>query len=84
LASAGFFGTLAYSSPEQCWDLLGRIVQELDALKLQLAEAKSRLLASREGVPFAAFYSFPGGGPACSRRRSADTACGDAGRGWPR
>jgi hypothetical protein len=42
------------------WDLRARIVSELDALRLELSEPKSRLLATREGVPFCGFRFLPG------------------------
>jgi hypothetical protein len=37
------------------WDLRAAIVEQLASLRLRLAEPKSRLLATREGVPFCGF-----------------------------
>ena len=48
---------------ERLWALRERIVAELAALRLVLAEPKSRLLACREGVPFCGFLFSPGKAP---------------------
>lgn len=45
---------------ERLWALRGMIVEELSALRLKLAVPKSRLLATREGVPFCGFRFLPG------------------------
>jgi len=42
------------------WDLRAGIVARLAAVRLKLAEPKSRLLATREGVPFCGFRFLPG------------------------
>ncbi|MBX3733146.1 MAG: hypothetical protein KF791_11195 [Verrucomicrobiae bacterium] len=42
------------------WQLRTGIVERLAALRLRLAEPKSRLLATREGVPFCGFRFLPG------------------------
>jgi hypothetical protein len=42
------------------WALRAGIVQRLTAVRLKLAEPKSRLLATREGVPFCGFRFLPG------------------------
>ena len=42
------------------WELWAGIVGQLAALRLKLAEPKSRLLATREGVPFCGFRFLPG------------------------
>ena len=42
------------------WDLRARIIDRLADLRLRLAEPKSRLLATREGVPFCGFRFLPG------------------------
>jgi hypothetical protein len=42
------------------WDLRDGIREQLAAVRLQLSEPKSRLLASREGVPFCGFLFRPG------------------------
>ncbi len=42
------------------WELRRGIVRQLAALRLKLAEPKSRLLATREGVPFCGFRFHPG------------------------
>jgi hypothetical protein len=42
------------------WDLHARAREELAAVRLKLAEPKSRLLATREGVPFCGFRFQPG------------------------
>ncbi len=44
----------------QLWDLRAGIVEQLAAVRLRLAEPKSRLLACREGVPFCGFLFRPG------------------------
>jgi len=41
------------------WELRDGIVERLASLRLTLAEPKSRLLATREGVPFCGFRFFP-------------------------
>lgn len=41
------------------WDLRAGIVEHLAAVRLKLAEPKSRLLATREGVPFCGFRFLP-------------------------
>ena len=42
------------------WDLRAAIVEQLALVRLRLAEPKSRLLATREGVPFCGFRFLPG------------------------
>jgi len=42
------------------WELRAGIVEELARVRLKLAEPKSRLLATREGVPFCGFCFRPG------------------------
>lgn len=42
------------------WELRSRIVEQLARVRLKLAEPKSRLLATREGVPFCGFRFLPG------------------------
>jgi hypothetical protein len=42
------------------WDLRAGIVAQLAAVRLKLAEPKTRLLATREGVPFCGFRFQPG------------------------
>ena len=42
------------------WDLRSGIVEQLACVRLKLAEPKSRLLATREGVPFCGFHFRPG------------------------
>jgi len=42
------------------WELRAGIVEQLVAVRLKLAEPKSRLLATREGVPFCGFRFLPG------------------------
>ncbi|MEY2881174.1 MAG: hypothetical protein RLZZ15_3554 [Verrucomicrobiota bacterium] len=42
------------------WELRGIVVRELAAVRLKLAEPKSRLLATGEGVPFCGFRFLPG------------------------
>lgn len=42
------------------WELRAGIVNQLAAARLKLAEPKSRLLATREGVPFCGFRFLPG------------------------
>jgi len=46
--------------PERLWDLRSGIAEQLATVRLQLAELKSRLLATREGVPFCGFRFLPG------------------------
>jgi hypothetical protein len=41
------------------WELQTGIVEQLAAVRLRLAEPKSRLLATREGVPFCGFRFLP-------------------------
>jgi len=41
------------------WELRTGIVEQLAAVRLRLAEPKSRLLATREGVPFCGFRFLP-------------------------
>ncbi len=48
---------------ERLRELRDAIVQKLAALRLKLAEPKSRLLASNEGVPFCGFSFQPGYSP---------------------
>lgn len=45
------------------WDLRDGIREQLAGLRLRLAEPKSRLLATREGVPFCGFRFLPGHRP---------------------
>ena len=45
---------------ERLWDLHAGIVAQLAAVRLKLAEPKSRLLTTREGVPFCGFRFQPG------------------------
>lgn len=45
------------------WNLREVVVGELGTLRLRLAEPKSRLLATREGVPFCGFRFLPGHRP---------------------
>ena len=45
------------------WELRERVVAHLGGIKLCLAEPKSRLLATREGVPFCGFRFLPGQRP---------------------
>ncbi len=45
------------------WGLRARIVETLAALRLKLAEPKSRLLTTAEGVPFCGFRFVPGLAP---------------------
>lgn len=45
---------------EELWRLRNGIVQQLAEVRLKLAEPKSRLLATREGVPFCGFRFLPG------------------------
>jgi len=45
------------------WELRAGIVERLAAMRLRLAEPKSRLLATREGVPFCGFRFHPGRRP---------------------
>ncbi len=42
------------------WELRNEIVEQLARVRLKLAEPKSRLLATREGVPFCGFRFLPG------------------------
>jgi len=46
--------------PARLWTLRAEIVEQLAALRLRLAEPKSRLLATCEGVPFCGFRFLPG------------------------
>ena len=48
---------------ERLWELRAGIVAQLARLRLKLAEPKSRLLATREGVPFCGFRFLPGRRP---------------------
>lgn len=41
------------------WELRACVVEQLAAVRLKLAEPKSRLLATREGVPFCGFRFLP-------------------------
>jgi hypothetical protein len=45
------------------WELRDGIVEQLAAARLKLAEPKSRLLATREGVPFCGFRFLPDARP---------------------
>lgn len=45
------------------WELHAAIARHLATLRLRLAEPKSRVLATREGVPFCGFRFLPSGGP---------------------
>ena len=45
------------------WELREGVVEQLARARLKLAEPKSRLLATREGVPFCGFRFRPGLGP---------------------
>lgn len=45
------------------WELRAGIVEQLARVRLALAEPKSRLLATREGVPFCGFRFLPGRRP---------------------
>ena len=47
-------------SKVRLWELREVIREELVALRMKLAEPKSRLLAAREGVAFCGFLFFPG------------------------
>ncbi len=47
----------------ELWRLRGRVVEELARVRLKLAVPKSRLLATREGVPFCGFLFRPGLAP---------------------
>jgi len=42
------------------WELRAGLVEQLARVRLKLAEPKSRLLATREGVPFCGFRFLPG------------------------
>ena len=44
---------------ERLWELRRGIVEQLACVRLKLAEPKSRLLATREGVPFCGFRFLP-------------------------
>jgi RNA-directed DNA polymerase len=46
--------------PSRLWELRAGIQEKLAALKLHLAEPKSRLLTTAEGVPFCGFRLHPG------------------------
>ncbi|MEI7731955.1 MAG: reverse transcriptase/maturase family protein [Verrucomicrobiota bacterium] len=46
--------------PARLWDLREMIREQLARVRLKLAEPKSRLLATREGVPFCGFRFLPG------------------------
>ncbi len=41
------------------WDLKAGIVDQLASVRLRLAEPKSRMMATREGVPFCGFRFYP-------------------------
>ena len=67
---------------ERLWELRRGIAEQLAAVRLKLAEPKSRLLASGEGVPFCGLRFLPGQQPrilgATKRRferRRADLVC---------
>ena len=45
------------------WELRSGIIEQLAGLRLKLAEPKSRLLATKEGVPFCGFCFSPGLAP---------------------
>jgi hypothetical protein len=45
---------------ERLWELRAGLVRQLARVRLKLAEPKSRLLATREGVPFCGFRFVPG------------------------
>lgn len=45
---------------EHLWQLWAGIVEQLAAVRLKLAEPKSRLLATQEGVPFCGLRFLPG------------------------
>ncbi len=47
------------NDPGRLWELRAEIVGQLAALRLRLAEPKSRLLQTLEGVPFCGFRFFP-------------------------
>lgn len=49
--------------PAQLWDLHALIKEHLGRVRLELATPKSRLMASREGVPFCGFKFLPGERP---------------------
>lgn len=49
--------------PAQLWHLHALIKEHLRRVRLQLATPKSRLLASREGIPFCGFTFLPGERP---------------------
>ena len=44
----------------ELWDLRRGIIDQLATNRLKLSEPKSRLLATREGVPFCGFQFYPG------------------------
>lgn len=46
-------------APPRLWELRDGLVEQLAAVRLQMAEPKSRLLATREGVPFCGFRFLP-------------------------
>ena len=79
---------LFHDAPSHLWELRARIVQQLASLRLKLAEPKSRLLATREGVPFCGFRFLPGLRPrmlGATKRRFEHRRChwfeqGDVGR----
>jgi hypothetical protein len=48
-----------HDDKSRLWDLRAKIVEQLAAVRLKLAEPKSRLLACREGVPFCGFVFRP-------------------------
>ena len=51
------------NNPTRLWELRADLVAQLAAVRLRLAEPKSRMLATREGVPFCGFRFVPGGRP---------------------
>jgi hypothetical protein len=73
---------------DRLWELRAGIVRELAAIRLRLAEPKSRLLTTREGVPFCGFRFLPGLRPRIlgatkrrfERRRSVLYRLGDLAR----
>lgn len=48
------------NSKDRLWRLREIVIEELAVLRLKLAEPKSRMLASKEGVPFCGFRFLPG------------------------
>ncbi len=46
--------------PARLWELRARVVEQLASVRLKLAEPKSRLLQTAEGVPFCGFRFLPG------------------------